>query len=128
MAWAIWRNSLQIAENEPVDDEVQRTAASDRGLTIWVRPWSAIVLPSVPSNINKEEVFLLHTLLLHAGLPLNLIHRLMPFSVTMVLRMLMNIHGHGLIKEENGLWRVALLGYPAVRQYLESEGYLTDVF
>jgi hypothetical protein len=35
---------------------------------------------------------------------------------------------HGLIKLEEGVRRVSLSGYPAIRQHLYNEGYLVDEF
>lgn len=128
VAWAIWRNSLQIAGDETVDIDVQKAAAEDRGVTIWVKPWGSIELPDIPPGIARSETIILHTLLLHAGLPEESILRILTFPADEITRGLTHLAAHGLIKHEKGIWRVSLSGYPAVRQHLYNEGYLVDAF
>lgn len=128
IAWAIWRNSLQIAGDEVIEYDALKAAAIDKGLTIWVKPWSKLDLPDIQSNIGKSEFMVLHTILLHGGLPESFINYLLPYSSTEITKNLLLLNKQGLIKEENGLWRTTLLGYPAIRQYLNNEGYLVDAF
>lgn len=126
VAWAIWRNSLLISEDEPLEEEAQKAAAEDHGLTIWVKPWSQLGLPSVPSPISRCEVFILHSLLLHGGAPGDLLKTLLPVCRDALSQGLVRLQLAGLVKQEEAVWRVTLSGYPAVRHYLDSEGYLTD--
>lgn len=127
VAWAIWRNTLQIAAGEDIDKDAIEAAASDRGLTIWVRPWAHMELPSVPVNTSRDELFLLHLLLLHDGLTAQSIPHLLPCAAAGIMQGMDRLRTAGLVKIEDGIWRVTLLGYPAVRQYLYDEDYLVDV-
>ena len=43
-----------------------------------------------------------------------------------VLDYLHLLEASGLVEPDQGFWRVAPAAYPAVRQALQSEGYLTD--
>ncbi len=128
VCWAIWRNSLQIAGETAIDMDALKAAAGDKGLTIWVRPLDKIELPEVPPDITRCESFILHVLLLHAGLPDKMIRLLLPFPPDEIARGMNHLEIHGLIKLEEGVRRVSLSGYPAIRQHLYNEGYLVDEF
>ena len=128
VAWTIWRHSLRSTPIEEVDDKWQKEVASDQGLTIWVKPWSQVDLPSLPSAGDHYHLFVLHSLLLHSGLPVHILGQLLPFSPAEVIRSLHRLRFAGLIEQREKLWRVTALGYPAARQELKSEGYLVDYF
>lgn len=127
VAWAIWRNCLQISEEENIEDEAQKAAERDKGLTIWVRPWSQTELPAIPYDISQTDVFLLHAALLHGGITEELISLLLSIEHATTIKSIQRLLKAGLIKEESGLWRVTLSGYPAVRNYLAAEDYLVDI-
>ena len=127
VAWAIWRNCLQISAEENIEDEAQKAAERDTGLTIWVRPWSQTELPAIPSDISQTDVFLLHAALLHGGITEELISLLLSIEHSAVIKSIQKLLRAGLLKEENSLWRVTLSGYPAVHNYLAAEDYLVDI-
>jgi hypothetical protein len=128
VAWAIWRQCLHIGKDEDAEEAAQEAAAQDRGRTLWVRPWQEIRLPEVPRGTDTGELLLLHTLLLHDGLPADLLDALLPFSLGDIRQRLYRLRSAGLVKEETDLWRVTLLGYPAVRAALNDEDFLIDAF
>lgn len=129
VAWSLWRHSLQIAADEAVRQDVQDKAAADEGVTIWVTPWAELTLPTVPSHLDEDETFILHTLLLHNGLDEAVLAMLLPTSPVRVLRALHHLQSLHLITanvDEGKRWTVTPLAYGAVRAYLSSEGYLVD--
>jgi hypothetical protein len=126
IAWATWRHSLNIAMDQGVEEKARKAAVEDGGQTIWVRPWSQLDLPRIPQGVSHPETFLLHAILLHDGLPEEILPHLLPFSANEIKKNLLRLSTAGLLKEEEGMWRVTLLGYPAVRQYLGDEDYLVD--
>lgn len=128
VAWAVWRHCLNIARGEAAEEEAQEAAAADRGRTIWVRPWPQIGFPDLPEGARTGELLLLHTLLLHDGLPAPVLDSPLPFSMPEIMQRLYRLRAAGLVKEEDGYWRVTLLGYPAVRSALAGEDFLTDGF
>ena len=128
VAWSIWRHSLRSSPVEEMDDKSQEEVAFDQGPTIWVKPWTQIDLPSLPSASDHCHLFILHSLLLHSGLPTDILVRLLPFSPAEVTMSLHGLRSAGLIEQREEFWRVTALGYPAVRQTLKSEGYLVDYF
>lgn len=126
IAWAAWRHCLYVVVEEVIDEEAKKAAAADKGITIWVKPWAQIKMPEIPTDINKCEQFILQSILIHGGLPADLICSLLPCRKTDIIRGLNRLSISGLIKPENDIWRVSLLGYPVIRSYMESENYLID--
>ena len=68
----------------------------------------------------------LHTLLIHGGLWSRILPELLPLSPMEILEHLYLLEASGLVESDQRFWRVTPAGYPAVRQVLQSEGYLTD--
>jgi hypothetical protein len=128
VAWAVWRQCLHIGMDEDAEEEAQEAAARDRGRTLWIRPWQEVPLPEIPRRTGTAELLLLHTLLLHDGLAADIFDLLLPFSPGEIMQRLYRLRSEGLVKLEDGLWRVTLLGYPAVRAALSDEDYLVDGF
>jgi hypothetical protein len=132
VAWAFWRHSLYLAmEPEPEGDGAEaegvKTAGGRAGTTIWVKPWSQLARPTVPSLPERPQLLLvLHALMLHGGLWNRIMPELLPFSPSEIIEYLFLLESAGLVESDQGFWRVTPLGYPAVRQSLQSEGYLTD--
>ncbi len=126
VAWAIWRHSLYVAVDEDVAEKAQAEAAADRGPTIWVRPWERLELPSMPAQAGKEHAFVAQSLLIHGGLPKDLLAPLLPLPAGAAERALEELRLAGLVQNVAGEWTVTALGYPAVRSYLRQEGYGVD--
>lgn len=128
VARSIWRSSLQTEPDDSIDEE---TAQEDRRLpnrTIWVKPWNSITHPAVRPGAGREQAFVLHTLLLHNGLPLELLQGLLPLSPTETAATVSSLADAGLIGLDEQRLRVTPAGYPDVRQFLQREGYLVDQF
>jgi len=128
IAWALWRASLRT---EPDDSANGETGKEDRNLpgqTIWVAPWGQLKCPSLPSGSGRDEAFVLHTLLLHNGMPGEFLPQLLPLSSSRTMEMLFRLEGAGLASRHCENWRVTPLGYSAVRQFLQANGYLVDQF
>jgi hypothetical protein len=128
VAWSIWRHSLRSSPMTGVDDASQEKLGCDQIATLWVKPWTQVDLPTAPGPRDTCPLFILHSLLLHSGLPANILVRLLPFSPAEVTRSLHSLRSSGLLEQAGELWRVTPLGYPTVRQALRSEGYLVDQF
>lgn len=124
IAWSIWRRSLQVATEE----RVQEATVLDTGRILWVRPWTRLDLPSVPLQHTQSDLFVLHALLLHGGLPTDLLPVVLPSTPTEIMQALHHLHACGLLSEVRDRWQITSLGYPAVRRVLVSEGYLVDQF
>lgn len=128
IARAVWRASLRTKSN---DLTYQKTEKEDRKLahqTIWVTPWDQLKHASVPSGAGRDEAFVLHTLLLHNGLPFELLPQLLPLSSSQTMETLSRLEEAGLVVRRNAVWQVSLLGYPAVRHFVQDNGYLVDQF
>ncbi len=116
VAWALWRRSLLHAPDTPADSE----------RIVGVRPWGRLELPALPSGSGRDEAFILHALLLHGGLPDELLKRLLPLAPHAVRQLLHRLRDAGLVEHDGAVWRVAPSGYPVARQFLHASGYLTD--
>ncbi|HCB49977.1 MAG TPA: hypothetical protein DEP47_10735 [Chloroflexi bacterium] len=128
VAWNIWRECLQVTPDAKKTIERKMTRVDD-WYTVWVKPWSQLPLPSVPQSAGTTESIILHTLLLHGGATAELLEMLLPFSHNQVRHTLNQLMDVDLVEVKAGnQWRVTLLGYPAVRQFMENEGYLVDAF
>ncbi len=125
-AWQIWLHGLLVESDGEVEEEAEEKAASDRGKTIWVRPWEKVELPTVPGFSGTLEAFVLHALLLHDGLSDALLARLLPLMPFEIASCIQRLQTANLITDDAGCRRVTCLGYPAVRAFLRSEGFLID--
>lgn len=128
VALSVWRSSLRC---EP-DAEVAITdATAGRKIsrqTIWTTPWNQLTFPSLPADAGRDEAFLLHTLLLHNGLSLQVMQDLLPMSPNQVLDTISRLEDAGLVSQNDIHWQVSPQGYPVVRQFLKANGYLVDQF
>jgi len=127
LAWAIWRSSLQYGANAEVDPKALESAGRDANRTIWVKNLSSLNLPELP-GATQDQIFVLHALLLHAGLPVKELAGLLPLSAAEIMRAVHILRNAGLIELVGERWVVSPLGYPVVRQMLSQEGYLIDAF
>jgi len=124
VAHIIWRYSLRFAEDKEHGSQV---SDDGRHRIIWVEPWSAMQLPRIPALDRREgDLFVLHSLLLHDGLTSELLAHALPFPESQIKGILQVLQVAGIIVNNGDIWRVAASAYPAVRQFLEYEGYLVD--
>jgi hypothetical protein len=126
VAWAIWRNSLNLAPDSDVADEAKDAAHADLGKTIWVKSFDEIVMPQIHHSPGQLACFLLQFLILHDGLPPEIIYELLDFDKDEVISLLHKFKKFGIVVAERGLWRVSWQGYPEVRNFLAQEDYLLD--
>jgi len=132
IAWALWRHSLYLAmepkpEGSEAGEEDTQPAIERAGKTIWVQPWSQISRPSIPNLPERSQLLLvLHALMLHGGMWDRVLPELLPISPIEIMEYLYLLEAAGLVQSDQGFWRVTPQGYPAVRQSLQSEGYLVD--
>ncbi len=126
IAWSIWRANLQSEPDEKSAEKGDDAACRIAKQTVWVTPWLQIAHPCLPSGAGRDEAFVLHTLLLHNGLPLELMQRLLPLSPSQIMETLIRLEESGLAAQVEALWQVTPQGYPAVRQFLQGGDYLVD--
>lgn len=107
---------------------VEEVAADDIShRLIWVESWSELKLPSMGSIDGRDrDLFVLHTLLLHNGLPSRVLAQVLPFPESQIKNILRLLQAAGVVVSDQDIWRVAAKAYPAVREFLRYEGYLVD--
>lgn len=119
---ALWQHGLKSAGIFCPEREI-----TPGSTTVRLRPWQELDFPKVPSRHPGNQAFVLHTLLLHRGAATRLLPDLLPTLTSQLRRDLHELEVAGLVVQEQEVWRVTPLGYPAVRTFLEVEGYLVDV-
>ncbi|MFX0122386.1 MAG: MarR family transcriptional regulator [Candidatus Hodarchaeota archaeon] len=128
IAWKIWRNSLRTDPDEELllkEDEIE-VDPRDKRRTIWVQPWEKVELPSISEGVKRNESHILHALLLHDSLTAKSISKILPFSTEEVTHSLNKLKRLGLVENPGEDWVVSSIAYPKIREFLNSEGYLTD--
>lgn len=128
VARAIWRASLRT---RPATDMTGETGTDDRNppcKTIWIAPWDQIEKPALPGNAGRDQAFVLHALLLHGGLTVELLGCVLPLAPHHVVETLALLQDAGLVEQAGEVWRVTPIGYPAVRGFLEDNRYFSDDF
>ncbi|WP_372683201.1 hypothetical protein [Desulfosarcina sp.] len=128
VARAIWRANLQSKPDEKLTDKADDPVCRIANQTVWVTPWLQMAHPGLPSGAGRDEAFVLHTLLLHNGLPLELMQRLLPLSPGRIMGTLIYLEESGLVAQDETVWQVTPQGYPAVRHFLQAGDYLVDQF
>lgn len=127
IAHAIWRASLRTAPDELPKDASTAKESTYQPTTLWITPWRRFKRPAPTTDLLRQHAFILHTLLLHNGLSAEWLSQLLPASSQPSPATLYRLESAGLIKQQrNGFWKISPLGYPAIRLFLKSEGYLTD--
>jgi hypothetical protein len=126
VAWAIWRHSLQYETDDAVELKAKETAEQDRRLTMWVKTWSRLELPELPRPVTQPQLFVLHALLLHAGLTSKGLAEVLPLSASDVTESIHRLGPAGLIETVDDKIQVNAISYPIVRRVLALEGYLLD--
>jgi hypothetical protein len=128
VAYTIWRYSLRLAQDEDIEQKFQKAGPHDiLHETVWVEPWSQLNLPALPSLDRQDRnLFVLHTLLLHDGLPGQLLSQVLPFPESQTKGSLQSLRVAGVVALDQDRWRVTAAAYPAVRKFLLGEGYLVD--
>lgn len=127
VATELWKSALQV---EPEKDEHEKNGKQDDAAegSIWVKPLDKLSIPFVSSAVGVNESLVLHALLLHDGLRAARLAQLLPRTDSPLDTTLSMLEESRLVAEHDGIWMVSPAGYPAVRQFLKSGGYLVDAF
>jgi hypothetical protein len=118
-AWKYWRTRLRAEGEAQADDE-----AANSGNILWLA--NDLTEPILPAETGEETILILHMLLLHNGLPAARLSDLLPMLRSQIWSNLLQLETFGLVESNAGCWRVAALGYAAVRDLLRERQYLTD--
>lgn len=90
---------------------------------------SPFEMPSMPSEASDYTAFILHMLLIHHGLTLQQLRRVLPIISPAQLDVeLYHLKASGLVTLDDTVWWVSALGYPTVRQALKARGLWLDSF
>lgn len=123
-----WRTALRTEPDQVLADEVEKEERDVSQQTIWVTPWEQLKLPILPAEAKHHEAFVLHGLLLHNGLSLEWMQQLLPMTPNLVMETLIGLKEAGITQQRDEIWEITRSAYPVVRQFLQSSGYLVDIF
>jgi hypothetical protein len=90
--------------------------------------WDQIRHPEVPSDAGRDEAFVIHTLLIHNGLPIEWMKALVPLHASHVLEIVSKLQEAEIVKVVDGVCRILPAGYPSARKFVQANGLLTDDF
>ncbi|ATG73872.1 hypothetical protein AN401_08380 [Zobellella denitrificans] len=117
------------------DKVLCRLAARARGnpglaLALWtVERQAKQELPELPSEADDVTAFVLYTLLLHRGLGVALLQRVLPVVSPDLLNVqLLRLEQCGIVLREEERWRVSIHGYLVVRDFLTERDFWPDGF
>ena len=127
VAAAYWRASLQAEPDAARPENTGEDAAPGQS-TIWVKPWISVERPGLPKVMKRHHAFILHNLLLHNALDMDTLSKLLPKSPHLFDQCLYDLSDNGLIAFSEDQWLVTPKGYPVVRGFLKTEGFLSDDF
>lgn len=128
IAHAIWRTSLRTTPDETFSETAANEEQATQRTTIWVAPWNQIKQPTSTADLLRKHAILLHTLLLHTGLTHTALALLLPLADSSTVAALACLEEAGLLIRHEEEWRISPAGYPIVRQFLNDDGYLIDLF
>lgn len=124
VALELWRRCLRV---ESGDGNQPQAASTDLRDTIWATSLheSEVV---VPRTIERIHNIILHTVLLHGGLEPDLLAAVLPFARHELRQRVGELVRQGLLEERKGEVAMVVAAYPAVRDHLDTEGFLIDGF
>ena len=136
LAWHYWRYQLRTEpEPDPAEREddpdanggaQQPAAAQPQDNIVWVA--HGIDTPAMPADASEDVAFLLHALLLHRGLTMDLLAALLPAPRARIASQLLRLQGMELVTRIGSCWEVAPMAYPIAREFLRNRSYLVDGF
>jgi len=127
LALHYWRNALR-SEPESAEDKESDANADEAGVdnapTVWVAALPASPIP--PDDDTDLIAFILHTLLLHRGMPEELLPRVLPMSRQHIMAALLRLRRLEIVEEHEQFWYIAPLAYVGASTYLRERNYLLD--
>ncbi|NEX18166.1 MAG: hypothetical protein C1943_16545 [Halochromatium sp.] len=112
------------ASDKTADNAGDEAGGKPEVETIWVAP--AVEL-ELPSGLDEAEALILHALLLHDGLPTEVVEGLLPHARFQTHSLLLQLAAAEVIQSEpDGCWRVTAFAYAAVRSFLAGRRFLVD--
>lgn len=128
IAYDYWYSSPRLEPDEILSEEDENSSESPSNLTVWITPWNQIKKPILPSDSKIEKGLILHSLLIHNGLPYEILKELLTLSPNQIMETLIILEEAEILSEMDGKWTVKPAGYPAVREFIQSNDYLVDQF
>jgi hypothetical protein len=121
LAWQAWERRLRSA---PEKEEI--SAADNEQSSIWIS--GDFQEPKLPESDAEVTALLLHALLMHNGLPQDLLPLLLPFAWHRLASRLYELAKQGVLYDDGHRWQVAGAALIPVRNFLSERDYQLDDF
>ncbi|BES70525.1 B3/4 domain-containing protein [Marinobacter nanhaiticus D15-8W] len=128
VAWSTWRQALRAQPEAEVVEGTAGTTPVRHESTCWVVPWDQLTLPSLPPGESRPLAFVLHALLMHQGLDEEHLRQTTGLDLDDIHISLHSLRRAELVEPHPRGWFVTARGYPAIRRYLQTEGFAVDGF
>ena len=128
IALTVWRSGLSEESGRLIEEKKSSERDDVLCQTIWMSDWDQIRHPEVPSDAGRDEAFVIHTLLIHNGLPIEWMKALVPLHASHVLEIVSKLQEAEIVKVVDGVCRIFPAGYPSARKFVQANGLLTDDF
>ncbi|WP_323751340.1 hypothetical protein [Marinobacter sp.] len=126
VAHAIWRRALRAKPEEDTEQDEGAAKAAE----CWVVPFDQLSLPGVPQGSGQQAGVVLHALLLHSGLTIELLELVTGIAARELTLLVSRFLRADLVAQEESTqaYQLTPLGYPSVRKYLQAKGFPVDGF
>ncbi len=128
VAHAIWCTGLRTEPDTELAEEAGAEQRRFADQTIWVTAWDQLALPTAPASAGFAEPLMLHALLIHNGLAIDMLRQLLPLSPDQIVETLHRLEQAGLVASAEQCWRITATGYPAAREFLKTRDFPLDQF
>ena len=128
VASTFWKSSAGFEADGISSEDKQEDQENKRKKTIWITPWNQLTKPEIPDKVGEDGALVLHSILIHNGLAVDLIKELLPLSSNQIMEIIQILEEAEILDVIDGIWTVTSSGYVAARDFVKSKGYLTDAF
>lgn len=128
VALEYWRSSPRLNPDKILKEEDENNSDNLSEMTIWMTPWEQVNRPALKAGSISDKAIVLHAILLHNGLPYELLRDILPLSPNQIMETVLKLEEAGIVCLYDDIWQISPIGYPAVREFIQSNGYLIDQF
>ncbi|TVR97842.1 MAG: hypothetical protein EA406_09000 [Rhodospirillales bacterium] len=127
---AVWRRCLEVGATQEVDQAMldRLGTPADGTDRVWLSPWHKMPLPTLTADPPDLDQYFLHSLLVHGGLPEDILPTVLPTPGTDLGRSLRRLMADNIVADYDGRWQVTATAYPSVRKVMARQGLLLDAF
>jgi hypothetical protein len=127
LALDCWRRRLRDEPDEPDEAQDESTGndmQTEAEAAVWVAEMP--VEPVLSGEKEEDSAILLHSLLLHNGVSLDVLGAVLPLPRPQLSSLLARLQDHAIVERRGERWQVTAAAYLVARDFLRVRGYLID--